>query len=655
MCGLAGLLDRTCARNGEELLALAFGMADTLEARGPDDRGAWADAEAGIALGFRRLAIVDLTPEGRQPMRSACGRYVLAFNGEIYNHEDVRRELAAEPGETPRYRGHSDTEVMLAAFSRWGVEASVKRFVGMFAFALWDVRDRTLTLGRDRIGEKPMYYGWSGRVLLFGSELKALRAHPEFRAEIDRDALVPYLRRGYIPGPYSIYRGISKLPPGTLLTVGPTDDGRVGEPVPYWSPRSIAEAGQARPFEGTEEEAADELDRLLRDAISRQMIADVPLGAFLSGGVDSSTVVALMQALSSRPVRTFTIGFHEQGYDEAKHAKAVAKHLGTDHTELYVTPRETLDVLPKLPDLFDEPFADSSQIPTYLVSELARRSVTVSLSGDGGDELFGGYERHFRKTSGWYRTVGVPHAVRRSAARAMRAVPAGAWDRAFGLARPVMPGKLRRHAAGDRVHRAAEILAHAANPAAVYDRLTSQWDDPRSIVLGSAEPATAIADQAAWADVGDVAHRLMYIDLVTYLPDDILVKVDRASMGVSLESRAPLLDHRVVEFAWRLPKEMKAREGRGKRPLRRVLDRYVPRELIERPKMGFAVPVCDWLRGPLRNWAEDLLSDDRLRRDGIFDPAPIRKRWIEHRDGRRDWKDSLWTILMFQAWRDRTR
>ena len=651
MCGLAGLLDLEGVEGREDLRHLAFRMADTLETRGPDDRGAWADETVGIALGFRRLAIVDVSPEGHQPMQSACGRLILAFNGEIYNHAEVRRELETDlGGEAPRYRGHSDTEVMLAAFARWGVEASVQRFVGMFAFALWDRRERTLYLGRDRIGEKPLYYGWMGRTLLFGSELKALRAHPAFRAEIDRDALVPYLRRGYIPAPLSIYRGIRKLLPGTLLAIRADEAPKDLEPKPYWSARSIAEAGCADPFTGTETEAVDELERLLKQAVGQQMVAEVPLGAFLSGGIDSSTIVALMQSQSSRPVRTFTIGFQESAYNEAEHAKAVAHHLGTDHTELYVTAEETLAVLPRLPTLFDEPFADSSQIPTFLVAQMARRSVTVSLSGDGGDELFGGYERHFRRESPWYQAPRFSVGVRQSTARALRGVSTRNWDRALNLIRPVLPLRLRRHAVGDRVHRAAEIINHAEHPAAVFDRLSSLWDNPASIVLGATEPLTLLADPSAWAEVGDLAHRLMYVDLVTYLPDDILVKVDRASMGVSLESRAPMLDHRVVEFAWRLPKELKVRDGKGKRPLRLVLDRHVPRELIERPKMGFGVPVDEWLRGPLRGWAEALLDESRLRREGLFDPAPIRKRWQEHASGLRDWTDSLWTILMFQAW-----
>lgn len=650
MCGLAGFLDVSRAATEPALRATALAMADAIEHRGPDDREAWADPEAGIALGFRRLAIVDLTPEGRQPMHSACGRFVLVFNGEIYNHAAIRRELAEAPDGGPRYRGHSDTEVMLAAFARWGVEAAVQRFVGMFAFALWDRHDRRLVLGRDRIGEKPLYYGWMGRTFLFGSELKALRAHPDFRGAIDRDALIPYLRRSCIPAPYSIYQGIFKLPPATLLTLDGTRAGPLPDPVPYWSARRVAEAGAEAPFTGTPAEAADALDRLLGDAVGLQMVADVPLGAFLSGGVDSSAIVALMQSRSPAPVKTFTIGFHEAGYNEAEYAKEVAAHLGTEHTELYVTPDETRAVIPKLPTLYDEPFADSSQIPTYLVSELARRHVTVSLSGDGGDELFGGYTRYFQPQRLWYRLGRMPHAVRRTAAGALAALSPRRWDQTFGLVRPVLPNSLKRYATGERTHKFADLIQVAQHQEAVYHCLSSHWYPANRIVLGAHEPRTPLADPAAWAKLDNLPSRLMHLDLITYFPDDILVKVDRASMGVSLESRAPFLDHRVVEFACRLPLAMKVHDGQGKRLLRQVLYRYVPSALIERPKMGFCVPIDSWLRGPLRDWAEALLDEGRLRREGTFDPIPIRRKWREHLEGTANWQHPLWDILMFQAW-----
>jgi asparagine synthase (glutamine-hydrolysing) len=569
---------------------------------------------------------------------------------------------------------------LLAAFEAWGVEATLKRAVGMFAIALWDRETRTLTLARDRMGEKPLYYGWVRGALVFGSELKAIRTFPGFDNSVDRDALALFLRHDYIPAPRTIYRNIWKLPPGcyaqfrpsplaplpegegsgphpqplsqgergVALTPGPSPRGRE-EVKAYWSLREVAEAGLREPFAGSEAEAVQELDRLLRQSLSGQMIADVPLGAFLSGGVDSSTVVAVMQALSSRPVKTFTIGFHEGEYDEAQHAKAVARHLGTDHTEWYVTPQDALDVIPKLPQLYDEPFADSSQIPTHLVSMLARRHVTVSLSGDAGDELFGGYNRYFWAMQLWQKLDRIPPPLRRLAAQGVRALSPAAWNRLFGLAAPVLPERLRFRLPGDKLHKAAGLFA-AERPEEVYLRLVSHWEYPAEVVLGAEEPPTPITDPAAWLDCPDFERRMMYLDAITYLPDDILVKVDRAAMGVSLETRVPLLDHRLVEFAWRVPLAMKIRDGEGKWLLRQVLYRYVPKELIERPKMGFGVPIEHWLRGPLKEWAEDLLSEARLKREGFFDPQPIRLRWEEHLSGRRNWAYYLWDVLMFEAW-----
>ena len=645
MCGITGFFDPDRRAGDDESTATVLRMADTLQHRGPDDRGAWVDAEAGLALGFRRLAIVDLSAEGHQPMVSASGRYVLAFNGEVYNHADLRRELVAS-GAAP-FRGQSDTEVMLAAFERWGPDRALERFVGMFAFALWDRRERILRLARDRIGEKPLYYGWAGGGLVFGSELKALRAYPGFSGEVDREALALYMRFGYVPAPHSIYRGIRKLPPGTSLTI---DAGRtvaagaLPDPVPYWSARRAAEAGAAAPFEGTEAEAADRLEALLREAVGLQMVADVPLGAFLSGGVDSSTIVALMQAQSPRPVKTFTIGFEEAGYDEARYAKEVARHLGTEHTELYVTPAEAREVIPSLPTLYDEPFADSSAIPTYLVSRMARRQVTVSLSGDGGDELFGGYSWYPRTVQVWDKVRRLPRALRRTTAGALAAVEARRPRRPGGA------GRLARFVSPDRVGKLAALLGHADEAEDVHWALLSRWDGLPPVVLGTAEAPPAPPGWEAHPGLGDVPRRLMLTDMLTYLPDDILAKVDRASMGVSLEARAPFLDHRVVEFALRVPTAMKIRDGHGKWLLRQVLYRHVPRELIERPKMGFTVPIGAWLRGPLREWAEELLDEGRLRREGFLDPGPIRRRWDEHLSGRRDRADDLWSALMFQAW-----
>jgi asparagine synthase (glutamine-hydrolysing) len=623
-------------------------MADTMTFRGPDDSATWADGPAGVALGFRRLAIMDLSPAGRQPMRSASGRYVIVFNGEVYNAGELRADL--EPlGH--RFQGHSDTEVMLAAVEQWGLEAAVRRFVGMFAFALWDARERRLALVRDRLGIKPLYYGRAGDTLVFASEPKALRAHPDFRAEVDRGALALFLRYSYVPAPYSIYRGVRQLTPGCILTVG-ADDAEYLPPIPFWSAREVAEEGVANPFAGTVAEAEERLDALLREAIKLRMIADVPLGAFLSGGIDSSTVVALMQAQSSQRVKTFSIGFRETAYDEAPHARAVAEHLGTDHTELYVTPEEARAVIPRLPEIYDEPFADSSQIPTFLVSRLTRERVTVSLSGDGGDELFGGYHRYFTANAIWGKVGWMPGWVRRGAGRGFRSVPAPVYDRWLGWLGPLTARFGRRGAVGDKVHKLAEVLETPA-PETLYHRLVSHWKSPAELVIGGHEPPTVLTDPGRWPKFADFTRRMMYFDTVGYLPDDIFTKLDRASMAVSLEARVPLLDHRVVEFAWRLPLGMKVRGGRGKWLLRRVLDRYVPRELVERPKMGFGVPIDSWLRGPLCDWAEGLLGEGRLRREGFLDPAPIRARWAEHRAGLRNWSYYLWDVLMFQAWLER--
>jgi asparagine synthase (glutamine-hydrolysing) len=633
-------------------------MADTLIHRGPDDGGVWLDAAAGVALAHRRLAILDLSPTGHQPMVSPSGRYVIAFNGEIYNHLELRAELekvGAGGTAPPAWRGHSDTETLLVAFGAWGVEATLRKLVGMFAIALWDRETRMLTLARDRLGEKPLYYGHVRGGLVFASELKAIRAFPGFDNIVERRALALFMRHNYVPSPWSIYAGIWKLPPGCWVqfSAGDSGSGR-GEVRAYWSARAVAEAGLANPFAGSDSDAAEELGRVLRTSIAGQMIADVPLGGFLSGGIDSSTVVALMQALSSRPVRTFTIGFHEGEYDEAQHAKTVARHLGTDHTEWYVTPQDALDVIPGLPRLYDEPFADSSQIPTHLVSRLARRRVTVALSGDAGDELFGGYNRYFWAGQFWRRLGWVPAPLRQALAGALRGLSPGQWNRLFRLGRGLVPKRLRYANPGDKLHKLAGMLA-ADCPNALYLKLVSHWDDPAAVVLGATEPTTPITDSSAWPDCPDFERHMMYLDTITYLPDDILAKVDRAAMGVSLETRAPFLDHRVMEFAWRLPLHMKIRDGQGKWLLREVLYRHVPKELIERPKMGFGVPVDHWLRGPLRDWAEDLLSEARLRRDGFLDPVPIRRKWSEHLSGRRNWQYLLWDVLMFESWLEESR
>lgn len=644
MCGIAGFVGGKRARSAEELSNLAAEMAGTLRHRGPDDAGVWVDESAGVALGHRRLSIIDLSPEGHQPMFSASGRHVIVFNGEVYNFPSLRGELE---GLGRSFRGHSDTEVILGAVEQWGLEASVKRFVGMFAFALWDREDRVLHLVRDRLGIKPLYYGLAGETFTFSSELKALRRHPDFDARVDRDALGLYLRYGYVPAPYTIYEGIRKLPPATILTLAA---GRhSGDPARYWSARDIAEAGVARPFAGSMDEAVEELDALLRESVKLRMVADVPLGAFLSGGVDSSTVVALMQAQSERPVKTFTIGFREGAYNEAEDAKAVANHLGTDHTELYVTPDEAMAIVGRLPALYDEPFGDSSQIPTFLISELARRDVTVSLSGDGGDELFAGYNRYFWGRAVWNRFGRLPKAARAAAAKGLGALSPDRWESLFDRLDGVLPEGIKQRQPGDKLHKLAGVLA-AEGPEAMYGGLVSHWKEPASLVPGSRERSTLLTDRGSWPRLDDFTAWMMYLDAVTYLPDDILVKVDRASMGVGLEARLPILDHRVFEFAWRIPLSMKISGERGKLLLRQVLYRYVPRELIERPKSGFAVPVDNWLRGPLRDWAETLLDAGRLETEGFLDPAPIRAAWEEHLTGRRNRHFELWDVLMFQAW-----
>ncbi len=614
-------------------------MGCTLAHRGPDDSGVFFDGQAGLGLSFRRLSIIDLSAEGHQPMVSASGRYVIVFNGEVYNFEEIRAELISPP-----WRGHSDTEVMLAAIDRWGLEAAVKRFVGMFAFAVWDRQEHRLHLVRDRIGIKPLYYGQVDGSFVFASELKAIRAFPGFQAAIDRNALAAYMRFAYVPAPYSIYEDIRQLLPGHILTLNSA--GETPAVVPYWSAAEVAHSGVKSPVKGSDEEVVEQLHQILSDAVRLRMISDVPLGAFLSGGIDSSVLVALMQAQSARPVKTFTIGFHEGVYNEAAHAKKVAAHLGTDHTELFVTPQDALDVVPLLPSMYDEPFADSSQIPTYLVSKLARRHVTVALSGDGGDELFCGYSRYIFVHSLWRVLKTLPKSAARGMARAIQSISPATIDRILGSL-PV-PQKLR-NSPGHKLHRLADHLA-AQDPVEVYLRALSMWPDPSSVVLGSQEHDAVPQAIAKFRDMPSSVEMAMLTDLTNYLPDDILAKVDRASMAVGLEARVPVLDHRVVEFAWRLPMEFKLRRGKTKWALRQLLYRYVPAEFIERPKMGFSMPVDLWLRGPLRQWAEELLSAESLRRDGFFAVGPIREKWNQHLSGSRNWQYMLWPVLMFQAW-----
>ncbi len=655
MCGVAGWVQPGGFVDRSDAPCILRRMADAITHRGPDDAGEWLDLAAGLALAHRRLSILDLSPAGHQPMLSAEGRYVLVFNGEIYNHLELRARLERE-GAAPMWRGHSDTETLLACLSAWGVEPTLQAAVGMFALALWDRRERVLHLARDRMGEKPIYYGWVGGAFVFASELKALREFPGFAGSVDRDALALYLRYNYVPAPYSIYAGIYKLEPGCRLRVGPGAAAPSCVPSAplegegfalrrWWSLGEVAVAGQRELFSDADG-ALEHVESRLSDAIGLQSIADVPLGAFLSGGIDSSLVVALMQARATRPVRTFTIGLHESGFDEAIHAREVARHLGTDHTELYVTPEEARAVIPQLPSLYDEPFADSSQIPTFLVSRMAREKVTVALSGDGGDELFGGYNRYFWGSRIWRKVGWLPYPLRRGLARALLARSPRQWDRmADGAARlGVSVSQL-----GDKLHKLAGCLG-SADRDELYLSLVSSWPDAVCMVRGSHRPETLLDRRTDWPALAEPEHLMMALDALTYLPDDILCKVDRAAMGVSLETRVPFLDHRVVEAAWRLPLALKIRDGQGKWVLRQILYKYVPRELIERPKQGFGIPLGDWLRGPLREWAESLLDEARLEREGYFDPKPIRERWVEHVSGARNWHYSLWSVLMFQAW-----
>lgn len=643
MCGIAGFLTISAAANME---AHARRMADSLAHRGPDDIGVWVNEAAGVALAHRRLSILDLSPAGHQPMTSDCGRYVIVFNGEIYNHLDLRKELRRET-----WKGHSDTETLLAAFQAWGIEKTLNRTVGMFALALWDQRSRLLTLARDRFGEKPIFYGWQGGNFLFGSELKAVAAHPVWRGEVDREALALFMRYGYVPLPRSIWKGVSKLLPGSFLTLSADmPPAALSAPTFYWRARDAANVSIRKDLD--EGAVTDELDLLLRQAISGQMAADVPLGAFLSGGVDSSTVVALMQAQSVRPVKTFTIGFFESDYNEAEYAGAVARHLGTEHTELYVSATDAMAVIPLLPNMYDEPFGDVSQIPTYLVAAMARAHVTVSLSGDGADELFGGYNRYFLGRSIWRGVQWLPNLLGQLAAHGITALSPARWD---SLGR-LLPRRFRQPMVGDRAHKLADILT-ARGADDVYSFLVSHERNPESIVIASRE---TLSDRELWAEHemrflrrADFSERMMFNDLVGYLTDDILCKVDRAAMAVSLETRVPFLDHRIAEFAWQLPLHMKIRDGQGKWLLRQVLYRYVPQDLIERPKQGFGVPIDAWLRGPLRGWAEDLLSEARLRREGYFHAEPIRRKWEEHLSGRRNWQYWIWNVLMFQAWQEK--
>ena len=653
MCGLTGFWQsKNFSKSAASAIALQ--MADHIVHRGPDDSGVWVDEDSGIALAHRRLAIVDLSPAGHQPMVSGSERFVMVFNGEIYNHLGLRDELEKIPSTSLskggiNWKGHSDTETLLAGFEAWGIEATLKKTIGMFAIALWDKQEKVLTLARDRMGEKPLYYGFQNNTFMFGSELKALKAHPDFVGDIDRDVICLYLRHCYIPAPYSIYKGLHKLLPGTYLQIPLTQDFNpltTLTPTPYWCLEEVAKKGLAQPFIGSETDAIAALDAQLKQSIGLQMMADVPLGAFLSGGIDSSAIVALMQAQSKRPVKTFSIGFTEAAYNEAHYAKAVAMHLNTDHTELYVSPADCVQVIPRLGSMYDEPFADSSQIPTFLVAQMASKQVTVSLSGDAGDELFCGYNRYLLADK-WNKVAKVPFGLRRNAGRLINKVGPARWESIFKQAAKIATLPNNMH---EKIGKLATQLESANHPEDLYYSLVSQIAYPEQLVITTTEPESWLTKTGLNQSFSDPKLHMMYLDAMTYLPDDILVKVDRAAMAASLETRVPFLDQNIIELAWSLPMSMKLRDGQTKWLLRQVLYQYVPKQLIERPKAGFGIPLGEWLRGPLREWVEGLLNEPRLQQEGFFKGSLVQELWQEHLSGKHNHQILLWNVLMFQAW-----
>lgn len=633
-------------------------MTASIVHRGPDDSGTFIDDEAGVALGSRRLAIVDLSPLGHQPMTSADGRFVVAFNGEIYNYRRLRRELE---GDGCLFRGSSDTEVLVEGIARYGLDDFLRRCNGMFGLAVWDRAERRLSLARDRFGEKPLYYAWSRDVFMFGSELKALRSHPRFTSGVDRDVLALYFRHNCVPAPYTVFSNVSQLRPGSILTIDAgTGVGDLPQPEPFWELRRVVEhgatsrtrrmpAGSVSDESAAVRECVDGLDSVLGEAVRARMHADVPLGAFLSGGIDSSLVVALMQAHHSGKVRTFTIAFEDAMFDEAADARRVAEHLGTEHLEMTVTEKDALETIPKLPRLYDEPFADSSEIPTAMLAALTKDHVTVALSGDGGDELFGGYNRYTWASSFWGRIEPIPHPLRRAAAKALGAIPPSAVDTIFDRAGPLIPRPLRVRMPGMKIHKAARVLP-ASDLLETYRLLASHFDDPSDIVLGAHEPKSQLTSPESWPRGASDVEMMLYLDTMTYLPDDILAKVDRATMGVSLEARVPFLDPDVADFAWQLPFDLKVRAGAGKWLPRQLLHRYVPASIVERPKMGFGIPLGSWLRRPLKEWASELLDPSRIRSEGYLSSDVVSRLWTEHLSGRADHEYELWDVLMFQAW-----
>ncbi len=646
MCGICGFYSNSLSLFDNAISK----MNAAIYHRGPNNKGIWHDNDSGVVFGHQRLSILDLSEAGDQPMKSNSGRYILTFNGEIYNHLDLRLELESKKPNI-KWKSNSDTETLLEAIDAWGLEFTLNKIVGMFAFGLWDKKTRSLNLARDRMGEKPLYFGWQGegikKVFLFGSELKALKVHPEFVGEIDRDVIALQFQYNYIPAPYSIYKNIYKLLPGNFLQLKEKHLklGLLPVSKPYWSLVNSAVDGVNRTLTSSKEEIEIELEQFLLTSIKQQMISDVPLGAFLSGGVDSSLIVALMQKISSRPIKTFTIGFDQNNYNEAKYAKEVAKHLGTEHTEMYISSKQSIAVISKLPDIYDEPFSDSSQIPTFLVSELAKSQVTVSLSGDGGDELFCGYNRYIQSKRLWKNLMFLPLSIRKTLTKIIHSISVQKLNKLSDFL-----STFYSHAnLGDKLHKGADIL-DCNKLSEVYLKLVSNWQNPNQVVIGSKELETFLSKNIYKLSGLDEQQKMMVLDSITYLADDILVKVDRAAMASSLETRNPFLDHRVIEYAWKIPQSLKLRNGQSKRILRQILYKYVPRNLIERPKMGFAIPIDTWLRGPLRDWAESLLNEKSLQQNGYFETDLIINKWNEHLSGKRNWQNQLWSVLMFQSW-----
>ena len=645
MCGIAGFINPNSNSNSSENILSR--MLSCLIHRGPDDHDMWFDKKVGLALGHRRLSILDLSPFGRQPMTSSCQRYVITLNGEIYNWFSLKEELE-HSGKAPRWKGSSDTEIFLAAISAWGVLDTLNRVRGMFAFALWDNCQKCLTLARDRIGEKPLYYGTVNGNFAFASELKALSALSQTPLDLEQDAVALMLRYGYVPEPYSIYKKINKLPPGTMISISP--NGQVGEVQHYWSFTDFASEHQKNPIQLSDANVVDEFERLMVSSIKEQMVADVPLGAFLSGGLDSSSVVAVMQRNSQRPVKTFTVGYNESSYNEAEHAKEIAKYLGTEHTELRISAKQSLDVIPSLPDIYDEPFADVSQIPATLIAKLTSEHVSVCLSGDAGDELFGGYNRYLWTNVMWKWLGMFPASARKPIGQLLNQVPIDLTNRLHSLINPMLPKSYNINNPGDKLHKVSQIFA-AQSRDQLYQFLVSQWRGPLPL-KNIVEPPTFLSQPEKWPVLGSYSERMMAVDTVTYLPQDILVKVDRAAMSAGLETRIPFLDLRLLEFSWRLPINQKIRNGEGKWVIRQLLSRYIPKSLWDRPKQGFAVPIEHWLRGPLREWADDLLAPEKLANDEFLDPRPIRRIWEQHQSGQ-NMQYALWNIIMYRAWRER--